>query len=83
MNTIVSYSTLPVSKLTDIQTQLLVFGSTLNIFLNVMANIGVTIVAIPPTGVTLPFISAGGTSMLVNSLSLGLILGLTSKRMWT
>ena len=54
--------------------QLLGYGISLNIFFNVMVNIGVATAAIPPTGVTLPFISHGGSSMLVNSISIGILL---------
>jgi cell division protein FtsW len=56
------------------------FGLALNIFLNAMVNIGVSISALPSTGVTLPFISYGGTSLLVNSVSIGLLLNISSKR---
>jgi cell division protein FtsW len=39
-------------------------------------NIGGTLQVLPPTGVPLPFISFGGTSLVVSYLSLGLIVGL-------
>ncbi len=55
-------------------------GLALNIFINAMVNIGVAISAIPSTGVTLPFISYGGMSLLVNSISIGLLLNISSKR---
>ncbi|HCX73808.1 MAG TPA: cell division protein FtsW, partial [Candidatus Cloacimonas sp.] len=56
------------------------YGLALNIFLNALVNIGVSISALPSTGVTLPFISYGGTSLLVNSFSIGLLLNISSKR---
>ncbi|MDY6894265.1 MAG: FtsW/RodA/SpoVE family cell cycle protein [Thermotogota bacterium] len=56
------------------------YGLALNIFLNAMVNIGVSISALPSTGITLPFISYGGTSLLVNSLSIGLLLNISSQR---
>lgn len=56
------------------------YGLALNIFLNAIVNIGVSISALPSTGVTLPFISYGGTSLLVNSFSIGLLLNISSQR---
>ncbi|MCD4830157.1 MAG: FtsW/RodA/SpoVE family cell cycle protein [Candidatus Cloacimonetes bacterium] len=64
----------------DFYLQLLGAGLSLNIFLNAMVNIGVAMSALPSTGVTLPFISYGGTSMLVNSVSVGLLLNISARR---
>ncbi len=55
-------------------------GLTLNIFFNAMVNIGVAISALPSTGVTLPFVSYGGTSMIANSICIGLLLSITAVR---
>lgn len=55
-------------------------GLGMNIFYNAMINIGVAMSALPSTGVTLPFISYGGTSLLVNSISIGLILNISAIR---
>ncbi len=46
------------------------------VIINVSTNLGL----IPPKGMTLPFISYGGSSMLAMGLTLGLILALTRKR---
>ena len=46
----------------------------------VLINVSVNLGLIPPKGMTLPFISYGGSSMLALGLSLGLILALTRKR---
>ena len=56
------------------------YGLAMNIFFNAMVNIGVGMAALPSTGVTLPFISYGGTSLLVNSFSIGLLLNISAKR---
>ena len=64
---------------TNLYKKLMGVGLVHNIFYNAIVHIGVTISMLPPTGVTLPFISYGGTSMLVNSLSIGIILNLTKK----
>lgn len=43
---------------------------TFQIFINIGMNIGL----VPTTGIPLPFISYGGSSLLINSLSVGMIL---------
>jgi cell division protein FtsW len=44
--------------------------------LQALVNIGVNLALLPPTGMTLPFISYGGSSMLGLALTLGLVLAL-------
>ncbi|ESQ93288.1 cell division protein FtsW [Asticcacaulis sp. AC460] len=46
----------------------------------VLINVSVNLGLIPPKGMTLPFISYGGSSMLAMGLTLGFILALTRKR---
>ncbi|GGZ28735.1 FtsW/RodA/SpoVE family cell cycle protein [Asticcacaulis endophyticus] len=46
------------------------------VFINISVNLGV----IPPKGMTLPFISYGGSSLLAMGLTMGFILALTRKR---
>ncbi|MBW6516419.1 MAG: FtsW/RodA/SpoVE family cell cycle protein [Candidatus Cloacimonetes bacterium] len=67
-------------QLKDLFLKLAVIGLTLNIFFNAFVNIGVAMAALPSTGVTLPFMSYGGTSLIANSLSIGLILNITAER---
>jgi len=55
-------------------------GLGMNIFFNAMVNIGVSLAAVPSTGVTLPFISYGGTSLLINSFTVGLLLNISAER---
>ncbi|MNI59933.1 Rod shape-determining protein RodA [compost metagenome] len=40
----------------------------------IFENVGMLIGVMPLTGITLPFISYGGTSLLINMLSLGLVM---------
>jgi len=64
----------------DLFLKLAGIGLTLNIFFNALVNIGVAMSALPSTGVTLPFISYGGTSLLTNSICIGLLLNITAVR---
>ncbi|AIE58944.1 hypothetical protein MGA3_11775 [Bacillus methanolicus MGA3] len=43
------------------------------IMFHVFQNIGMTIGLLPITGIPLPFISYGGSSLMVNMLAIGLI----------
>ena len=54
--------------------RLLGYGFSLNIFFNVIIHIGAVSGCLPTTGVTLPFISHGGSSMVVNSMAIGILL---------
>jgi cell division protein FtsW (lipid II flippase) len=62
------------------QNQLLIIGLSINIFITALVNIGVAIAAIPNTGLPLPFISAGGSAMVVNFIMIAIILNLTANR---
>jgi cell division protein FtsW len=68
------------SKQSSLFYKLTGYGLGMNIFFNAMINIGVAISVLPSTGVTLPFISYGGTSLLINSFSIGLLLNVTAER---
>jgi hypothetical protein len=48
-------------------------GFTAQIFFHVYQNIGMTIAIMPITGLPLPLISYGGTFLLMNNISLGLV----------
>ena len=50
------------------------FGLIIGIMLQTILNICVVIGLVPVTGVTLPFISYGGSSLLVSMISIGIIL---------
>ena len=45
-----------------------------------MENIGMTMGLLPITGVPLPFISYGGSSMITNIIAIGLLLNISSQR---
>lgn len=59
---------------------LIVTGITAMLLFHIFENIGMTMGLMPVTGIPLPFISYGGTFMLVNMISIGLVLSVGMKR---
>lgn len=59
---------------------LIVTGISAMLFFHIFENVGMTMGVLPVTGIPLPFISYGGTFMLVNMVSIGLCLGVGMKR---
>jgi len=62
------------SKAATIYSSLIAFGYSILISLQAFLNIGVATKAIPPTGITLPFFSYGGTSTIFFFFAVGLLL---------
>jgi cell division protein FtsW len=60
--------------------RLAIQGLALLLGLQSLINMGVNIGLLPPKGMTLPFISAGGSSMLALSVTAGMLLALTRWR---
>ncbi|MDF2646529.1 MAG: cell cycle protein [Paenibacillus sp.] len=59
------------------QTGIYIIGGIMAMFLfQVFENIGMLIGIMPITGITLPFISYGGTSLLINMISIGFVLSI-------
>ncbi len=52
-------------------------GLCLNIVIQAFANIAVSVQLVPVTGLTLPMVSMGGTSLLFTSMSIGVILSVS------
>jgi rod shape determining protein RodA len=50
------------------------FGFAVVLLYHVLVNVGMTLGLVPVMGIPLPFMSAGGTALLVNMTTLGLIL---------
>lgn len=65
-------------KCYDIRASYIVIGIVSMYVFQVFQNIGMMIGLMPITGITLPFISYGGTSLLLNMLSIGLVLSIKS-----
>ena len=64
-------------KTKDLFGKYLVFGLSFGIILQALLNLFVVTGLIPVTGVTLPFISYGGSSLLVSMASIGIILNIS------
>lgn len=58
----------------------LAFGITTLITLNAVVNMSVASGVIPTTGVTLPFVSYGGTSIIFSAAAIGVLLNISSHR---
>jgi len=63
--------------------QLLVFGLSFNILISAFINIGVVTGLLPTTGIPLPFISFGGTSIILSGISIGIILNVAQQSLKT
>lgn len=56
---------------------LLAFGLCMSIVLQALANIAVSVHLVPATGLTLPMVSMGGTSLFFTALQFGIILSVS------
>ncbi|MFN3867918.1 MAG: FtsW/RodA/SpoVE family cell cycle protein [Hyphomicrobiaceae bacterium] len=64
----------------DAATRLAIQGLALLFGLQALINMAVNVGLIPAKGMTLPFISAGGSSMVAVAITLGMLLSLTRRR---
>ena len=64
----------------DEKVKLILVGSISLILMQAMIHIGVNIRLFPTTGMTLPFISYGGSSIIGISIISGIILNLTKRK---
>ncbi len=66
----------------DKYSYILASGITVFIFIQAMMNIGVVLGVLPATGITLPFVSSGGTSLVVYLYAVGILMNVSvrSKR---
>ena len=61
----------------DLFSKYLAFGMTFQIIFQAMLNLMVVSGMIPVTGVTLPFLSYGGSSLLISMMSIGILLNIS------
>jgi cell division protein FtsW len=66
-------------KCHDLFGKYLAFGRTIGIIIQAALNLSVVVGLIPVTGVTLPFLSYGGSSLLVSMSSIGIILNISKR----
>jgi cell division protein FtsW len=64
----------------DLFTYLSLIGLIMQFSMQVIINIGVSLKLLPTKGMTLPFISYGGSSMIAMTICFGLILALTKRK---
>ena len=64
-------------KANDRFAQLLAFGISFNILISALINAGVVTGVLPTTGITFPFISFGGTSIMLLGGSVGILLNIS------
>ncbi len=72
------YSGLSIADRTDEEVgKYLALGLSTYIFLQAAVHIGVNIGLLPTTGITLPFMSAGGSSLIANFIAVGILMGIS------
>lgn len=71
--------TIIAAKCSDNFGRLLAFGITLLFGLHAFLNMGIAAGIVPPTGVSLPFISYGGSSSLVFAVGCGILLNISAQ----
>ncbi|MDQ7033024.1 MAG: putative lipid II flippase FtsW [Desulfonauticus sp.] len=64
----------------DLECKLLAFGTGLILLLGMFLNIAVVIGAIPPKGISMPFVSYGGSNLLISFFCAGILLNLAKNR---
>ncbi|MCB0310686.1 MAG: FtsW/RodA/SpoVE family cell cycle protein, partial [Bdellovibrionales bacterium] len=65
----------------DLYSSLVAFGLAAQIFFNAIINIGMVIGMLPVVGLPLPLFSYGGTSLLSTMFAVGIVLGVSMRRL--
>ena len=63
---------------TDLFGKYLIFGLSFLLIFQTLLNLSVVVGLVPITGVTLPFISYGGSSLVVSMISIGIIMNIST-----
>ncbi len=69
-------------KTKDSFSSMLAFGITGSIFIQFFINVGVVIGLLPVTGITLPFLSYGGSSLVLSLVMIGILLSIERKNVY-
>ena len=64
-------------KVNDVFKKMLIFGIVFMIAFEVIVNVGVSVGLFPTKGLPLPFLSYGGTSLIVHMIAIGILLNAT------
>ena len=64
----------------DLFSKYLSFGIIFQLIFQAIMNLSVVVGLIPITGVTLPFLSYGGSSLLISMISIGIVLNISKKK---
>lgn len=64
----------------DLYSSYLAMGITVLMGLQVVINMGVVMGLLPTKGLTLPFLSYGGSSLLVNLIGIGILMSISARR---
>lgn len=59
--------------------KLLAFGLTMSLVLYALVSIGISINLLPVTGISFPFLSYGGSSLIMNFMAVGILLNISSQ----
>ena len=82
-DTIIFYRSIKIAlKQNNLFYKYVTFGLSFGILLQVILNILVVTGTIPTTGITLPFLSYGGSSLLISMISIGIILNISRNPDW-
>lgn len=68
------------SSAKDYYGSLITVGLAAMFFFHILENIGMTMGILPITGIPLPFLSYGGSSMITNMIAMGIILNVSARR---
>ena len=72
------YSSFKISiKCEDLFGKYLSFGITFGLLFQTLLNLSVVVGLVPVTGVTLPFLSYGGSSLIITMISIGIVLNIS------
>ena len=76
---ILGVNLVPIVKCNTGLCKYLSFGIIFNLAFQTVLNLMVVVGLIPVTGVTLPFLSYGGSSLLITMLGMGIILNISKR----